>query len=174
MTIIDLADRPEAIPSLATWFRREWEEYFRGRAQEEVEGTFVARMHRDTLPIALLAVEGNNVIGTVSLVEVSIASHVHLGPWIGGLYVVPDRRGRGVATALVRSASERARNIGFERLYIAVAGGLETYRSLGWRQIDAVEEDGETYYVLVIDLVEPKGSVAEPAAAGGVSGSSGA
>jgi GNAT superfamily N-acetyltransferase len=149
--IIDLADRPEGVGMLAEWLRNEWEGVYGGRTQREVEEALEARLHRNRLPITMLAIEGDDVIGAVSLVEVSLPTHAHLGPWIGGLYVVPERRGSGVATSLVGAAVERAGHIGYDKLYMAVAAAAGHYQLLGWIPIDQVDV-GKGVSVLMREL----------------------
>lgn len=152
MDIIDLAAIPEAIPLLAEWFRTEWSVYFHDRSPEEVEEMMRMRMNRDRIPLALVALEQGRAIGTVALVDVSIPTHMHLRPWLGGLYVRPEDRHRGVAMALVHAGEERARRIGIDRLYIAVRGGVDEYRKCGWDLLETADANGEMVSVLSIAL----------------------
>jgi GNAT superfamily N-acetyltransferase len=60
------------------------------------------------------------------------------GPeWLDGLYVVPERWGRGVAVALHDAALEDLRRDGFERCHLWVLEGNSRarrfYERLGWR-----------------------------------------
>ena len=93
-----LADHRELIPELAAWFRREWPE-----ASEKFDpADRLSRFSvRDSIPMSLVALDRGRPIGTVSLLLESVHSHRHLSPWVGGLYVVPERRHQGVATQLI-------------------------------------------------------------------------
>ena len=45
-------------------------------------------------------------------------THRELSPWLGGVYVIPSARGRGVARALVREVMDRAAAFGVPVLYL--------------------------------------------------------
>jgi GNAT superfamily N-acetyltransferase len=135
MKIVHLADATEHIPILADWFARDWPAGsstpqdgrpvdhaadFRGCARRE-------------LPLNLVALDGDTPIGTVFLLESVARVRGAGGPWIEGLYVVPDRRHRGIALALVSRALEIARSLSFPRAFIGVRSAIEVYQARGWR-----------------------------------------
>src|SRR4051812_48258780 len=104
-----LADRPDAIPTLARWFRGQWPDYYAARTQADVEGDFRRELNRASLPVRLVAVdEDGAVAGTVVLRERAIDGRPERGPGVGGLYVDGPRRGRGIGTELVRAATAAA------------------------------------------------------------------
>jgi ribosomal protein S18 acetylase RimI-like enzyme len=60
--------------------------------------------------------------------------------WIEELYVVPERRRRGVARAILRHVAEQARGYGLAALELEVAHEQEAaqalYRALGFRAVE--------------------------------------
>jgi len=86
---------PGAIPDLARSFVVSW-------------GTF------DNDAVALVAVVSGQAVGTVTLKSDDWRPREDLSPWLGGLFVLPEHRGRGIAGRLVatagRGASSRHQN----------------------------------------------------------------
>ena len=62
-----------------------------------------------------------------------------LSPSVVGLLVRHDRRGRGIATALLQSAEDLARRLGYRRLYISTTVLGDLLVRLGWQSIGKVE-----------------------------------
>jgi GNAT superfamily N-acetyltransferase len=139
MDVVYLVDCVEAIPQLAAWFRAEW--------PDEIGGDAESGFHRCTntseIPIGLVAVDGDRPIGTVRLLSTSVHSHSHLEPWIGGLYVEPRWRHRGVASRLIDAALETAGSIGVTRVYIGVAAARDFYERSGWAYLEDGDALGE-------------------------------
>ncbi len=54
MTICPLADRPAAIPLLASWFHSEWS-IFDGRSSPMIEAQLSEDMSKESIPITFLA-----------------------------------------------------------------------------------------------------------------------
>lgn len=101
--------------------------------------------NRAAVPSLLVALDGNEPIGSASLIAHDLPDREELWdlwPWLSGVYVVPDHRGRGVARALVGAVEQAARHLGATRLYLytQTAGGL--YERLGWERIGDVTVDG--------------------------------
>ena len=144
-TIAYLADHRDTIPTLTTWFRAQWPDYFARQTQADVEQMFKSEAARDGLPLRLIAFESGELAGTVVLREQAIDSLPEYQPGLGGLFVLESYRGRGIATALVRAGMDAARNQGHELIYAttAVAGGI--LERLGWRQIKAFTHQGERH-----------------------------
>jgi GNAT superfamily N-acetyltransferase len=143
-----LADRIDCIPELARWFHRQWPDYYAGRTPADVERDFHDELNRTSLPLRLVAFEdggGADVLaGTVVLRERAIGdSHPQYAPGLGGLYVHPPCRGRGVGTELVRAATATAQHLGFQALYTATATAGGMLQRLRWERVEAVSHNGE-------------------------------
>jgi len=74
-------------------------------------------------------------IGTAALTEHDMKTHPELTPWLGGVYVVPVARRRGVASALVRHLMVRVAALGIRDLYLYTNGAEGLYQRLGWRPV---------------------------------------
>jgi GNAT superfamily N-acetyltransferase len=56
-------------------------------------------------------------LGVINLVEHDDDTHTDWTPWLAGLVVRADQRGRGIGSALVRRLLAEARRLGVPRLY---------------------------------------------------------
>ena len=99
------SDRLEVIPTLTKWYQFEWEPYYGkdgpGNARVDLE----SRCNRDELPVGLVAIEDNQVLGTAAL-DLDVTTN--LTPSVVGLLVGPAYRRRGIATALIKAAEDLA------------------------------------------------------------------
>jgi GNAT superfamily N-acetyltransferase len=113
-----LADHPEHVEALACWHcehdgRRDdadWFVFWRNALRRE--------SGRDRIPIAFVALDGDAIVGGVSLVEANMTTHPELSPWLAGTLVHQSRRGEGVGAQLVAHATARAATLGVRRLYL--------------------------------------------------------
>jgi GNAT superfamily N-acetyltransferase len=106
---------PDAIPELAQSFAASW-------------GTF------DNNAVALVAVVDGQAVGTVTLKSDDWRPREDLSPWLGGLFVLPEHRGRGIAGRLVAALAAEARQRGSETLYTDCHAA--TVLLPGWQRIE--------------------------------------
>src|SRR5258705_8880243 len=102
MQIENIADHPGLVEKIARWHFQEW-------GHNDPTGTLASwteglrtRTNRERIPATHLAFDGDELLGSVTLVEHDMSSHPELSPWLAGLYVKPSARGRGVGSALAR------------------------------------------------------------------------
>ncbi len=136
MRIEPLANHSNVIPLLSEWYRLEWEPYYGACGPGDARADLESRCNLDEIPIGLVALAGEEVQGTVAL---DLDPATNLTPSVVGLLVRRDRRRIGVATALLESAENLARRLGYSRLYIStiVLGDLLVRR--GWQPFAEVE-----------------------------------
>jgi len=132
VTVEYLADRREFIPTVARWLHAEWGHL---RPGETVEDR-AARVERDCghreVPTTFVALEGNELLGSASLVEHDMDTRPELSPWLSGVFVAPEHRRRGVGAALVERVVQEARILRTPRLYLYTPGSGALYLKLGW------------------------------------------
>jgi len=147
MQIRALADLPEAIPTLAEWFCAEWQA-FDGRSRGQIEAQLRDNLHRDSLPITFVAMDGSEVIGTVSLDLADLPPYDHLSPWLASLYVMPPRRREGVGRALVNHLADYARERGLSPLYLWTPGSTRMYAECGWEAFESATYAGRPITIM--------------------------
>lgn len=144
ITIGFLADYPNAIPTLVTWFRHQWPDYYVNWSQAQMEQDFLEDASRDRLPIRLVAFESSELVGTIVLRENGTETEQEFQPELGGLYVVESHRGHGIATELVRAGMKVAVDRGYQTVFATTVVAAGILESLGWEFIKTVvHSDGE-------------------------------
>jgi len=78
----------------------------------------------------LVAVEGQRVLGFVTLVPLFPAGNLNVGLFVKDLYVAADARGRGIGATLMRRSAAEACRLGAARLELTVDGDNPRARAL--------------------------------------------
>ncbi|MHC8318648.1 GNAT family N-acetyltransferase [Pseudomonas sp. LB3P31] len=66
-----------------------------------------------------------------------------LTPWLAGVYVKAEYRGRGIASKLVNRIVDEAAALGIAELYLYTDQAQSLYASLGWEVVeDTVDDEG--------------------------------
>ena len=154
MTIDYLANHRVAIPRLAQYCFNEWRPVYdkRGMSLKDVIAAFETRANIDRLPLAVVAIEHGNVIGTGCLKLEDLEIRPHLSPWLGGLFVVPEYRNRGVATAMIRHLLEEAQSFQLGVLYLWTPSAESLYAKLGWKTVERLDYCGYSVAVMQLEL----------------------
>ncbi len=139
-----LTDYPHYIPLLAEWFYTEWKSLYLGKNQQDVEDSIRTRLNTDRIPLTLIALQPNQVLGTVCLKTHELATHQHLTPWLAGLYVAKPWRSLGLGQILVQAIEAEAKGLGIEKLYLYTPQSESFYAKLGWRLKESVVFAGTT------------------------------
>ena len=156
-----LADHPGAIPTLAAWFRAQWPDYYAQRSLTDIARDFREEARRDGLPLRLLALVDGELAGTIVLRDRALTTLPESHPGLGGLFVTPRHRARGVGSALVRAGMDAARAQGFAVVYAttAVAGGILARQ--GWVISKAVVEHNDEQLALYRCELKPRGQTGQ-------------
>jgi GNAT superfamily N-acetyltransferase len=137
VTVASIADHPDAVDAIGRWHFELWGHVDPGGTVESWTARLRRWRTRDQVPTIYVAVDGDVAVGSTSLVEHDMTIHRDLTPWVAGVYVVPERRGEGIGSALVRHVVAKAAEMGIARLYLytgpRTANGF--YKRLGWREI---------------------------------------
>jgi predicted N-acetyltransferase YhbS len=136
MRISYLADRPELATQLIPGLLEHWSYVLPHQTATNRAAKFAAHMNHDRLPIAWVAHEGDLALGTAALRKDDLEGREDLGPWLGGVYVEPAHRGRGVAAELCRVVEAKAYAQGVPRLYLFTHGQESLYGRLGWTTLE--------------------------------------
>lgn len=135
-----LADHPETISTLVKWFRAQWPDYFAAMSDEEMEQDFLEDAARDRIPIRLVALEANELVGTIVLRENGNDLLREFQPELGGLFVSEPQRGRGIGTALIQAGMQVARDQGYEVVFATTTAAAGILERLGWESVQWVDQ----------------------------------
>jgi len=152
VTVDYLAHHPHFADELARWSWNEWRSIYeeRGQTFEHALKNYRERTNVDCLPLALVALDGGELIGTVSLKFNDLDTRPELDPWLGGVFVIPEWRGRGVATLLMQRAVEAAAKLGLTKLYLWTSSAEGLYQKLGWQVVERSEYCGKDIVIMEI------------------------
>jgi GNAT superfamily N-acetyltransferase len=142
MEVDYLANHQEYIPALAQWFHQEWGYLYPQRSLEDVQQAIGERTNTNKIPLALVAIEGSDLLGTVCLKEHDMDTRLDLTPWLAGLYVKESRRGEGIGKRLVAAMEETASSLGVKTLYLFTPESEGFYLQLGWNVMERLEYQG--------------------------------
>lgn len=163
--IDDLAQWPQWLDTIVDWHHAEWLRTTDGgllnsaefqRFRQERKDFMLAHLRGEPVPKTLVAHDNHNPWGTASLVYYSQPPATHLSVWLTNMYVVPERRGMGVGSALLAQITAWAASQNLAELYLYTFDAARFYFERGWQQVRAGQLRG-----YAIDVLEYKLSTAE-------------
>jgi predicted N-acetyltransferase YhbS len=107
------------------------------------------RINRDRLPLILVAYQGPEPLGTVSIKRHDKGAPRRLGPWITSLYVREEYRNRGIGSSLMAAAEGKARELGEEVLFLITYQLEPYYVRLGWKELEHTSHDGYLITIMI-------------------------
>ena len=149
MLIVGLAEKRELLPQVASLLHTEWGSLYPGSGIETRVRRLESYLNVDRIPFTLVAIEGDELLGTASAIESDMASHPEWGPWLASVYVLPLRRGEGIGAALVHEVAARSASFGAKKLYLWTEKGESLYGSQGWKTIAHEEYKGREVRIML-------------------------
>ncbi len=149
-----LVDYPQYLPVVAGWIFDEWGEEMEASTLDIVQAEFSQHLNRDCIPLTILALEGDQPVGTASIFRHDMDTRMELTPWLAAVYVVPDFRGRGIGSELVQAIEEIARRLKLERMYLFTPDQEAFYARLGWTTIETVEFRNQSNVIMTKTFLE--------------------
>lgn len=143
---------------MAQWHFDEWGHLYPGGTVDGWLDHIRTRMSADRIPMTVIALDEDEPIGTAALTEHDMETHRKLSPWLGGVYVVPSARGRGIARTLVRDIVDRAATLGVRVLYLYTNGSEGLYQKLDWRILAREPYMGRDVTIMVSTLERGDGA----------------
>lgn len=107
MRLVRLRQKPELVPRIAEIYMNEWAWHYRddwGIFTHDEMLDDITTNYMDDIVVLLDDENDDEFIGTYAVLDADLKSHLHLGPWLSCLYVVPERRNRGHAKDMIERA----------------------------------------------------------------------
>ena len=146
-----LVNRQDSIPTIGQWYHQEWGLRLRGNTEQQCIDELYDYLNTDKIPFILVATEENEILGAAQLkyreMEDIFPEKEH---WLGGVFVNPNHRGRGIGSLLAEEIAKRAPSYSVDTLHLQTEqldGGL--YGRLGWKPVQEVDNKG--MHVLVME-----------------------
>jgi len=151
-----LSEHPQLVEVVGRWHWDEW-------GHEDPDGSlaeWTSRLREHApdaaIPLTLVALSSNGTpLGSVSIVDQDMPERPEsraLGPWVGGTYVVPEARNRGVGVALMRAVERTAAALRVDRLYLHTSTAKVFYERLGWEVLMEDFYRGERVTIMVREI----------------------
>jgi GNAT superfamily N-acetyltransferase len=147
-----LADRPEHIAALAAWHFAQWGELNPANDVAARIARLQTHLQRRVVPTTFIACDGEELLGSASLVLSDLDIRPELTPWLASVFVAPAARNRGVGTLLVQRVMSEARDIGLQRLHLFTLDREQFYAGLGWRLLERIIWRGREIAVMAIEF----------------------
>jgi GNAT superfamily N-acetyltransferase len=138
MEIAYLADHLDFVPALAQWHYRQWNWQHENDSVASRLDSLTAAANRRRIPSVFVAIENGELRGSATLAPYDMETRRDLTPWMTHVFVAPEFRRRGIASALVRRVVDEARALDISELYLFTTGPWreKLYADLGWSVID--------------------------------------
>jgi GNAT superfamily N-acetyltransferase len=152
MQIESIADHLDLIEIIAAWHFHKWGHADpTGSVKTWAEG-LRQRTNRDCIQTTYVAMDGNELLGSVTLVDHDMSTYMELSLWLAGLYVKPTMRGQGIGTALTKHAIFSVARMGFNCLYLYTESARGLYEKLGWLPIADDFYEGQPVTIMSFDM----------------------
>lgn len=135
-TYIYLADQPELLPVLSDWFYDEWGHSDPDSSPQGMRLVLSDFLNKDRLPLTIVRLRGSQPIASASLKIREMETHPQFPYWLGGVYVHPEYRKRGIGSQLVEYTANEARRLEVRDLYLYTRNHEDFYTRLGWQVIE--------------------------------------
>ncbi len=148
MRVVPLVELPDLAEQVSVWGFGEWGHLNPGQTLEQRRAQIQGKMNVDRVPIAFVALgDDDGIVGTASLIFDDLEGDPR-NPWLASVYVPPEHRKKGIASALVRTVEDAARRLGYDRLYLFTSTAPSLYAGLGWRTLEQRDYRGEHIQVM--------------------------
>ena len=121
--ISHLFEHPHHLPAVAQMIYREfWVDVTDGMSVADLAAHLQTATDPTRIPLSLVALAGECLVGTINLIENDDSKRAHLRPWLAALVVAEDVRGQGVGSRLVNALLDEARRMGISVVYFGTDG----------------------------------------------------
>lgn len=135
---INLRQWPQWLEQASGWFSEKWgipRQAYRQSMEESLLGTA-------PVPQWYLAVQGEQIVGGLGVIENDFHPRKDLRPNICAVYTHPQHRCQGIARNLLRLACRELKAQGIDTVYL-LTDHVGFYERYGWEFIGMVQGDGD-------------------------------
>jgi|TARA_B100000315_G_scaffold76402_1_gene69872 N-acetylglutamate synthase-like GNAT family acetyltransferase len=152
MKIDTLSTHRNFIPILSQWHHEQWSYLNPSRSVEDRIEEFQQETARKEIPTTFVAMSGNVLLGSASIVAHDMDTRMHLTPWLASVYVTPRHREQGIGSELVKRTVEEAKELGVKTLYLYTPDRERFYKRLGWSVLELEKYHGENVVIMTLHL----------------------
>ena len=152
LEIVSTRTRADLVAVTARW---RWAEFYQddGTPWETVlAGAQDTAASREPMPQTLVLLADGEPVGTASLTAHDLDERPDLSPWLAGVFVVPEARGRGYAGMLVAGVEALAAFWAIPTLWLYTRRAERVYARAGWTTAERFQLKGKDYALMRRDL----------------------
>ena len=102
-----------------------------------------------------MALDGDRVVGTASIVKHDMSTRSELSPWLSSVYVPLEFRNRGIGSKLVRVVMQEAHSLGVKRLHLFTPDAMGFYTRLGWNVLEKTTYHSIDVVIMLYEIEAP-------------------
>lgn len=138
MQLLNLSQRPQVLSLIAGWHFNEWRGLYPQQTLADFSADLAEGLHGAAVPSTWLLMQGEEVLGTASLVQQDLSVCPEYTPWLANVFIHPQRRGEGLGQRLIQGVLERAQAAGLQTLYLFTEDQVAFYQRLGFQPLKTV------------------------------------
>ena len=100
--------------------------------------------HRPSVPLV-----DNRPVGTASLVAHDLDERPNLTPWLAGVLVIPEERGRGHVIHLIQAVEVACRSAGVGTVWLHTTDAERVYARAVWHTAEVIQRRGRSLVTLM-------------------------
>ncbi len=143
-----LAEHPDLVPVLASWFYDEWGRRNPENSMVKVEQRLRGRMNMDSLPLTLVGFLNGQLVASASIKIQEMDTHPQYMHWLGAVYVHPPYRNQGFGSEIVGYTALEAKRLAVRQLYLYTRSHEDFYTRLGWLSIERTQYHGRQAVIM--------------------------
>ena len=150
MRIVDLKENQNYLREIAVLTQKEWGEKdlsaqeFKNKVSHKIE-KIISLLDNERY-CKLLLLEGEELIGFISMFPTDGDERQELSPWYATMYVKSEYRGKGYSKILNDAILAEAKRRGFEKLYLK-SELVNYYEKFGAKYIETLNNGEKLYYI---------------------------
>lgn len=142
LVVTTIARRPDLLPVVADWL---WREFWQrtGCSLEQAQAIYADCRAEVGAPQTFVLLADGTPVGTATLATEDLEERPDLTPWLAGVFVVPEARGRGYVTHLLAAFDAACRAASIRTAWLYTSTAERTYLRGGWQVAEVIGRPGQ-------------------------------
>lgn len=102
------------------------------------------------LPIGYACYDEDDLVGFCTLRKENLKKYPEFYPWISSVMIFDEYRGQGYGTIMLQEITKKAKELGYNKVYLWTDQAPEFYKKIGYTYLQQVEKNeggyGELFY----------------------------
>lgn len=148
LEVKQFSECPECLVPVGNWIYEQW--WSRRYNTSEVVFSWLRKhTQKDVVPFTVVAFADGIPVGSCCVIENDCVHRKQYAPWVAAVYVKPEVRNRGIASAMLQEAANIAARINVAGLYIdCQAATAPVYEKNGWKVYEREVGDKDSVVML--------------------------